>query len=225
MAGIDSIAIGRTTTAVSVDRDIIQAILAGKVACSNLERALAEEIHRLTGTRRWKRGVDVSSMTPKAIEKFWSLVDKSGGEDACWPWLGRCNKDGYGHTYIKGNRSDVRVHRVACALAGIPQPEGMEADHLCRNRPCCNPKHIQFVTPEENKNRSTAPHKLNALKTECHKGHPLSGPNLAIIRAGGGKATRCCLTCYPRMWMYAVEERAGPAKSTVKWRGPYRVDA
>lgn len=202
------------------DPAIVQAILRGDVACSTLERAMAEEIHRLTGTRRWRRGVDVSKMSPEAIAKFWAKVDKSGGPDACWPWLGRCNRDGYGHAYVTGHRADVRAHRVACALVGMEQPEGLEADHRCNNRPCCNPAHIQFVTPAENKARSTAPHRLNARKTECNRGHPLSGKNLAIVKVPGG-STRVCITCYPRHWMNSVEEREPPPRAQVKWRGPY----
>lgn len=188
----------------------------------------AHTLETIATRKHWKRGVDVSKMTPEHIEKFWAQVDRSGGPDACWPWKGRCNHDGYGHCWIPGRSTDVRAHRVACALSGKPQPEGMEADHTCGTRPCCNPKHIEFVSPAENKKRSNAPHQLNARKTECPRGHPLSGSNLAIWKHkeknGTYTPSRGCLTCHPGYWMWAVEERPGPPKARTKWRGPFRAE-
>lgn len=86
--------------------------------------------------------------------------------DGCWEWLG-ARSDGYGRIQIAGR--SCRTHRVAYEMFAGPIPEGMALDHLCRNRSCCNPAHLEVVTWGEN-NRRTAHY--NALKTHCPNGHP-----------------------------------------------------
>lgn len=68
-------------------------------------------------------------------------VDRSGGPDACWPWLGATTADGYG------------PYSACYVIANGPVPEGLELDHTCRNRPCCNPRHLEPVTHAENMRR------------------------------------------------------------------------
>jgi len=81
---------------------------------------------------------------------IWKSVDKSAGEYACWPWRGSLNYKGYGRA---GNRN---AHRVAWEVVHGPASRALHVDHLCRNRACCNPKHLQLVTCKENVRRGVA---------------------------------------------------------------------
>ena len=127
--------------------------------------------------------------------KFWAMVDV-GHDAACWNWKGSLIK-GYGHiTTSTKPRRTVYAHRIAYQLlSGQPAPaDGLELDHLCRNRACCNPKHMDVVTLKVNILRGMSPTAKNALKTHCPQGHPLSGDNLHL-KPRKGKKVRVCLIC------------------------------
>lgn len=132
-------------------------------------------------------------------ERFWRKVDKEGPVPdyrpdlgSCWVWTGGKTNSGYG----KVDLPTRLTHRVAYELLVGPIPEGFQIDHLCRNRMCCNPTHLEPVTPQENSRRSRSVSGLNAAKTECDKGHPLSGSNLRIYgmntTAPGKRACKQC---------------------------------
>lgn len=90
------------------------------------------------------------------------------GPDECWPWLDRTHR-GYGQ-YNRGRH--VAPHRFMYEQAKGPIPEGLEIDHLCRNRACCNPAHLEAVTHAENiARRSYPPELLPFWRTHCAKGH------------------------------------------------------
>lgn len=83
-------------------------------------------------------------------ERFWREVDQSDGPTSCWLWQGR-SKDPKGYGMYNGKRA----HRLAWELAnGRPIPEGLTIDHLCRNKPCCNPNHLEPVSSGENSRRA-----------------------------------------------------------------------
>lgn len=94
-------------------------------------------------------------------------VDASG----CWPWPGSHDHRGYGRVSL-GRFRKVMAHRLAYELAVGPIPDGMELDHLCRNKRCVNPAHLEPVTHIENVRRSAAAE--NAAKTHCVRGHLLA---------------------------------------------------
>jgi Trp operon repressor len=81
--------------------------------------------------------------------QFWRSVDKSGGPDACWPWLGTRIKGGYGKVTFLGR--STTAHRIAYELQhGVKIPESLNALHSCDNPPCCNPAHISPDTQASN---------------------------------------------------------------------------
>ncbi len=85
---------------------------------------------------------------------FWAQVDVRS-DDECWPWLGNLTQNGYGRRSTDGTQ--WYAHRRAYELVKGPIPPGLTVDHLCRNKPCCNPAHLEAVTAVENVQRSAGP--------------------------------------------------------------------
>lgn len=109
------------------------------------------------------------------LERFWEKVEV-GPEDFCWDWLACTEGKGYGY-FFTGRRYSV-AHRVAYEVStGKQIPVGLTLDHLCRNRRCCNPKHLEPVTVRTNTLRGLAPSAVNAFKTHCIHGHPFDQEN------------------------------------------------
>ena len=112
----------------------------------------------------------------------------------CWLWQGAKDKDGYGRARI--GSVIRRAHIITCMLTNKLPPSLMESDHLCRNRPCCNPDHIEFVTHRVNMERSDrlASGKINRAKTHCPSGHPYTMENTKLFR--GSRRCRECERIY-----------------------------
>jgi hypothetical protein len=115
-------------------------------------------------------------------ERLWARVDKT---DTCWNWTGPLNEGGYGVIGSGGRGGQtLRTHRVAYELLVGPIADDLCLDHLCVNRRCCNPSHLEQVTTAANIQRGTARRK------SCRRGHPFS-PENTIVRPQG----RECRTC------------------------------
>lgn len=138
---------------------------------------------------RWERHGDplITKATPWGLtveERFWSKIDASG---VCWEWTDSLC-EGYGTIWIGKQR--MKAHRWAWEYLIGPIPDGLVIDHLCRNRKCVLPDHLEPVSDRVNIRRGHgALSRLN--KTHCPQGHPYSGDNLHISMNGG----RSCRTC------------------------------
>lgn len=95
----------------------------------------------------------------------------------CWVWTGHVNSNGY------GKASGQYVHRLSYVAAKGEIPTGTEIDHLCRNRRCFNPNHLEAVTHRENMAR--APH--TGTETRCAHGHEYAKFGFWLI----GERRRC----------------------------------
>lgn len=121
--------------------------------------------------------------------RFWARVQKGPG---CWEWLGRRDVAGYGKFDPPAELGMSTVaHRIAFVLTKGEPPAGLHLDHLCRNRGCVNPDHLEPVTEAVNLLRGEGWGAKNARKTHCPKGHPYAGDNLFVNSLG----RRQCRTC------------------------------
>lgn len=133
-----------------------------------------------------KNLVNVDEVTPKTLSRFWKKVIKRNN---CWEWTAY-TRNGYGRFKINGNL--VTAHHFSYELIHGVIPKEYEVDHLCRNKICVNPDHLEAVIKKENILRGFAPTAINSKKTRCIHGHPLSGDNLGMRDDNGG---RFCKTC------------------------------
>jgi len=113
-------------------------------------------------------------------------VDTSG---ECWTWKGSVAPNGYGKTAI--GKKPYLPHRLFYEHFKGAIPEGFNVIQSCRNRLCVNPAHLEAMTAQEKNLRSTSPSAVNAVKSSCVHGHPLTGPNLYVTPNG----RRQCRTC------------------------------
>lgn len=114
------------------------------------------------------------------IEERRDIVD--GG---CWRWRNCVDKGGYGKVASK------LAHRISYEAFIGPIPEGLTIDHLCRNRRCVNPAHMEPVTNKVNVLRGISPSAKHAAKTHCVYGHELLGDNIYV----DPKGRRVCRKC------------------------------
>lgn len=117
--------------------------------------------------------------------RFAQKVERDG---ECWAWTAGLMGGGYGQFHDGGPNY---AHRWLYARLIGPIPEGMTLDHLCRNRKCVRPDHLEVVTRGENVLRGIGFAAKNHLATHCPNGHPYAGSNL-VVKGDGSRRCREC---------------------------------
>jgi len=144
--------------------------------------------------QRWRKGrpMDRARNGAPIMARFFKVIHVD--ENKCWNW-GNSQANGYRAIEIKGKT--IQAHVFSYEHFVGPVPEGLQLDHLCRNKRCVNPDHLEPVTASVNVRRGTSPAAANAIKTHCKRGHEFTPENTCHRK---GKPGRTCRTC-KNEWM------------------------
>lgn len=162
--------------------------LYGTCSVSTCDRSPVARSLCLPHYKRWQRhGTPEAGMDSDPWLRF--LNRRTITDDGCWVISGADRRTGYAKIKVDGTAH--RAHRWAYERLVGPIPDGLVLDHLCRNRACANPDHMEPVTFRENVLRGEGPTAANARKTECPVGHSLADPY--IVPSTGSRMCRICI--------------------------------
>lgn len=135
------------------------------------------------------------------MSRLLSQLRQCTATSPCVLWPGEQTDNGYGRAWFAGQRSTA--HRIAYEVVRGPIPLGSRIDHLCRQRLCVNPFHLEPVSHRENCQRAAA------FKTHCPRGHAYAGDNLRVYQ--GRRFCRACHRILSRAaYRIAHRKTAGP---------------
>ena len=108
----------------------------------------------------------------------------------CWNWQRAKNRKGYGKLRWQGRQ--IEAHRFAYLFFNGPIAPGLIVHHVCHNPSCCNPKHLELVTPVEHTAVSIISRAaVNARKLFCKRGHEFTKANTYITSQGSRQCRAC----------------------------------
>ena len=126
--------------------------------------------------------------------RFWKHVSPEPNS-GCWLWTASEDGRGYGQFAPFGWRGlhkqgSIKAYKFAYLFYRGSVPDGKELDHVCRNRLCVNPDHLEPVSHRENVLRGDSPSARQARQTHCKRGHEFTAEN-----TWSGDEHRRCKTC------------------------------
>jgi len=168
---------------------------------------------------RWRRHGDPlyeGRIVGDDARRFWAKVEKGR---RCWLWRGHVDEKGYGR--FDWNDQHGYAHRFSWEVAnGEALPPltagGMEIDHLCHNRQCVRPGHLQLVPRRENVRRAFSAAGIHHRTTHCPQGHPYDEANTWLDQRGRTPRRRCRQCSHNR---YAHPGQDCYSRRCEQWRG------
>lgn len=155
-------------------------------------------------------------MRTNTTDRFFDKVDKNTA-NGCWNWTGCLTHDGYGRFWYNGKT--VLAHRFSYEYVNGPIISSLTCDHLCRNRLCVNPAHIELVTSIENIHRGHG----NYKKTHCKHGHEFTPDNTQYNPRTNKRCCKACSSESSRKYLYNPENYARIRKAQNERRRAKRL--
>jgi len=132
--------------------------------------------------------LDLTLYTPVIVSRFEAKLTDGPGD--CWLWTASKDRDGYGHFWPR-QKAYRRAHRWSYEYHIGPIPDGLQLDHLCRNRACVNPYHLEPVSARTNTLRGTSFAAVYADAEACIRGHEFTPENTRMQRRKSGVSRQC----------------------------------